>query len=240
MEKQKFMEKQRFYYNKKFLGSKPGRPIRILSEYLSPLESFKKYKVDSTVVFFGSARIQDKDDSQINKFYKKAKDLAFMITKWNLENFEGKRFVVASGAGPGIMEAANQGAYEAQGKTVGLGISLPFEQTNNKWITKGLNFVFHYFFMRKFWFIYMTKGIVVWPGGVGTLDELFEVLTLIQTKKITRNIPIVLFGKDFWDGLINWDRLIENKVISKEDLDLFVVLDTVDEAFEYLKNHMDK
>jgi len=240
MEKQKFMEKQRFYYNKKFLGSKSGRPIRILSEYLSPLESFKKYEINSTVVFFGSARIKNRDDSEINRYYKKARDLAYKITKWNIENFKGKRFVVASGAGPGIMEAANQGAYEAKGKTVGLGISLPFEQTNNKWITKGLNFVFHYFFMRKFWFIYMTKGIVIWPGGVGTLDEFFEILTLIQTRKITRNIPIVLFGKEFWEGLINWDRLIDNKVISKEDLDLFVVLDTVEETFEYLKNNMDK
>ena len=239
MEKQKYMEKQRFYYDKKFLGSKSGRPIRILSEYLSPLESFQKNKVDSTVVFFGSARIENKNDTPINKYYKKAKDLAYIITKWNIDKFDGKKFVITSGAGPGIMEAANQGAYEAKGKTVGLGISLPFEQTNNKWVTKGLNFVFHYFFMRKFWFFYKTKGIVVWPGGVGTLDEFFDIITLIQTKKITRNIPIVLFGKNFWEGLIDWERLVENKVISKSDLDLFVILDSVDETFEYLKNNMD-
>jgi len=237
--KQKFMEKQRLYYDKKFLGSMSGRPIRILSEYLFPLESFNKHQIDSTIVFFGSARIENKNDTPINKYYSKAKNLSYKITKWNLEKFDGKKFVVASGAGPGIMEAANQGAYEAKGKTVGLGISLPFEQTNNKWITKGLNFVFHYFFMRKFWFIYKTKGIVVWPGGVGTLDEFFDIITLIQTKKITRNIPIILFGKDFWDGLIDWDRLIENKVISKSDLDLFVIINSVDEAFEYLKQNMD-
>jgi len=237
--KQKFMEKQRLYYDKKFLGSMSGRPIRILSEYLFPLESFNKHQIDSTIVFFGSARIENKNDTPINKYYRKAKDLSYKITKWNLEKFDGKKFVVASGAGPGIMEAANQGAYEAKGKTVGLGISLPFEQTNNKWITKGLNFVFHYFFMRKFWFIYKTKGIVVWPGGVGTLDEFFDIITLIQTKKITRNIPIILFGKDFWDGLIDWDRLIENKVISKSDLDLFVIINSVEEAFEYLKQNMD-
>ena len=239
MNKQKFMEKQRLYYDKKFLGSMSGRPIRILSEYLFPLESFNKHQIDSTIVFFGSARIENKNDTPINKYYSKAKNLSYKITNWNLEKFDGKKFVVASGAGPGIMEAANQGAYEAKGKTVGLGISLPFEQTNNKWITKGLNFVFHYFFMRKFWFIYKTKGIVVWPGGVGTLDEFFDIITLIQTKKITRNIPIILFGKDFWDGLIDWDRLIENKVISKSDLDLFVIINSVEEAFEYLKQNMD-
>ena len=239
MNKQKFMEKQRLYYDKKFLGSMSGRPIRILSEYLFPLESFNKHQIDSTIVFFGSARIENKNDTPINKYYSKAKNLSYKITKWNLEKFDGKKFVVASGAGPGIMEAANQGAYEAKGKTVGLGISLPFAQTNNKWITKGLNFVFHYFFMRKFWFIYKTKGIVVWPGGVGTLDEFFDIITLIQTKKITRNIPIILFGKDFWDGLIDWDRLIENKVISKSDLDLFVIINSVEEAFEYLKQNMD-
>jgi Predicted Rossmann fold nucleotide-binding protein len=174
-----------------------------------------------------------------NKYYKQAQNLAMKITKWNLEKFsDNNRFIVTSGAGPGIMEAANKGADEAGGKSVGLGISLPFEQTNNKWITKGLNFVFHYFFMRKFWFIYKTKGIVVWPGGFGTLDELFDVLTLIQCEKIKRKIPIILYGSDFWEKLVNWDKMLEYGTISKEDLDLFVIIDDVDEAFAYLTNTM--
>ena len=228
------MEKNRFYNDRKFLGSMSGRPLRILSEYLGPLSGFERNNVKDTVVFFGSARL--KED---NKYYKQAQNLAMKITKWNLEKFSGNnRFIITSGAGPGIMEAANKGADEAGGKSVGLGISLPFEQTNNKWITKGLNFVFHYFFMRKFWFIYKTKGIVVWPGGFGTLDELFDVLTLIQCEKIKRKIPIILYGSDFWEKLVNWDKMLEYGTISKEDLDLFVIIDDVNEAFAYLTNIM--
>ena len=228
------MEKNRFYNDRKFLGSMSGRPLRILSEYLGPLSDFERNNVKDTVVFFGSARL--KED---NKYYKQAQNLAMKITKWNLEKFsDNNRFIITSGAGPGIIEAANKGADEAGGKSVGLGISLPFEQTNNKWITKGLNFVFHYFFMRKFWFIYKTKGIVVWPGGFGTLDELFDVLTLIQCEKIKRKIPIILYGSDFWEKLVNWDKMLEYGTISKEDLDLFVIIDDVDEAFAYLTNTM--
>ena len=196
------MDKDRFYYDKKFLGGMGGRPLRILCEYLGPLNSLQKNNIRDTIVFFGSARLMDG-----NEYYQKARELSFKLTKWNLANFKDEnRYVVTSGAGPGIMEAANRGAKEAGGKTVGLGISLPFEQTNNKFITKGLNFVYHYFFMRKFWFIYKTKGIVVWPGGLGTLDELFDILTLLQCKKITRKIPIVLFGKNFWNGLVDWKK----------------------------------
>ena len=235
------MKKSRFYYDKKFLGAKAGRPLRILSEYLAPLSAIERNNVKDTIVFFGSARIQDKEDTAINKYYQKAKELSYKLTKWNMNKYKkANRFVITSGAGPGIMTAANQGAAEAGGKTIGLGISLPFEATNNKWITKGLNFVFHYFFMRKFWFIYLTKGIVVWPGGFGTLDEFFDVLTLLETRKISRKIPIVLFGKNFWDGLIDWEKLISNKLISKSDLGLFVILDTVDETFDYLVKNMEK
>ena len=230
------MDKNRFYYSERFLGSMGGRPIRILSEYLGPLSTLQRNNIKDTIVFFGSARTKPKSE-----YYQKAKELSFKLTKWNKKNFKDEhRYVITSGAGPGIMEAANKGAKEAGGKSIGLGISLPFEQTNNKWITKGLNFVFHYFFMRKFWFIYKTKGIVVWPGGFGTLDELFDVLTLLQCKKITRKIPIVLFGSKFWNGLIDWERMIENNTISRKDLNLFVTLDSVDDAFDYLVKNMQR
>ena len=213
-----------------------GRPLRILSEYLGPLSTLKRNNIRDTIVFFGSSRFMPKSD-----YYNQAKELAFKFTKWNMKIFKGEhRFVITTGAGPGIMEAANKGANEAGGKSIGLGISLPFEPTNNKWITKGLSFVFHYFFMRKFWFIYKTKGIVIFPGGFGTLDELFDVLTLLQCKKIARKIPIVLFGNKFWNGLINWERMISNNVISRSDLDLFVILDSVDDTFDYLVNNMQK
>ena len=235
------MSKDRFYNDEKNLGSMSGRPLRIMSEYLGPLSTIQRNKIKDTIVFLGSAHVNNKQDGTMNKYYQKARDLSFMLTKWNRKNYKDEhRFIITSGAGPGIMQAANQGAKEAGGKSIGLGISLPFEQTNNKFITKGLNFIFHYFFMRKFWFIYLTKGIVVWPGGFGTLDEFFDVMTLLQCKKITRKIPIVLFGSEFWDGLINWERMIENKVISRSDLDLFVILDSVDETFEYLTKNMQK
>ena len=230
------MDKDRFYYDEKFLGGMGGRPLRILSEYLGPLNALQKNNIRDTIVFFGSARLIDG-----NEYYQKARELSFKLTKWNLANFKDEnRYVVTSGAGPGIMEAANRGAKEAGGKTVGLGISLPFEQTNNKFITKGLNFVYHYFFMRKFWFIYKTKGIVVWPGGLGTLDELFDILTLLQCKKITRKIPIVLFGKNFWNGLVDWKKMINQGTISEEDLNLFITLDSVDETYDYLIDNMQK
>ena len=186
------MNKNRFYNDKKFLGSMHGRPLRILSEYLGPLSSLQKNKITDTIVFFGSARMISKSD-----YYKKARDLAYKLTKWNMKTFKDDlRFVITTGGGPGIMEAANKGAKEA--------------------------------------------GIVVCPGGVGTLDELFDVLTLLQSKKITRKIPIVLFGTKYWDGLIDWDRMISNNVISSSDLKLFMILDSVDETFDYLIKNMQK
>ena len=230
------MNKDRFYYDEKFLGSMSGRPLRILSEYLGPLSTLQRNKIRDTIVFFGSARLKEQ-----NEYYQKTRDLAFRLTKWSMGKYKDEhRYVITSGGGPGIMEAANRGASDAGGKSVGLGISLPFEETNNKWITKRLNFVFHYFFMRKFWFIYKTKGIVYMPGGFGTLDELFDILTMLQTNKISRKIPIVLFGSEYWNGLINWDRMIENKTISRSALKLFVTLDSADDTFDYLVKNMQK
>ena len=230
------MNKDRFYYDEKFLGSMSGRPLRILSEYLGPLSTLQRNNIRDTIVFFGSARLKEQ-----NEYYQKTRDLAFRLTKWSMGKYKDEhRYVITSGGGPGIMEAANRGASEAGGKSVGLGISLPFEETNNKWITKRLNFVFHYFFMRKFWFIYKTKGIVYMPGGFGTLDELFDILTMLQTNKISRKIPIILFGSKYWNGLINWDRMIENKTISRSALKLFVTLDSADDTFDYLVKNMQK
>ena len=230
------MNKDRFYYDEKFLGSMSGRPLRILSEYLGPLSTLQRNNIRDTIVFFGSARLKEQ-----NEYYQKTRDLAFRLTKWSMGKYKNEhRYVITSGGGPGIMEAANKGAKEAGGESIGLGISLPFEETNNKWISKRLNFVFHYFFMRKFWFIYKTKGIVYMPGGFGTLDELFDILTMLQTNKITRKIPIVLFGSAYWNGLINWDRMIENKTISRSALNLFVILDSVDDVFDYLVQNMQK
>ena len=230
------MEKDRFYYDENFLGSMSGRPLRILSEYLGPLSTLQRSKIRDTIVFFGSARLKEQ-----NEYCQKTRDLAFRLTKWSMEKYKDEhRYVITSGGGPGIMEAANKGAKNAGGKSIGLGISLPFEETNNKWITKRLNFVFHYFFMRKFWFIYKTKGIVYMPGGFGTLDELFDILTMLQTNKISRKIPIILFGSKYWNGLINWDRMIENKTISRSALKLFVTLDSVDDALDYLTKNMQK
>ena len=168
-------------------------------------------------------------------YYECARELSYRMTKWSKKlKYKKKRFIVTSGGGGGIMEAANRGAVEAKGLAVGLSISLPFEKTGNPWISDDLEFNFHYFFMRKFWFLYLAKAMVVWPGGVGTLDEVMEALTLIQTKKLRKQIPIVLFDRKFWEKVVNWDFLVEKGVIARADLDLFKICDTVDEAYKYL------
>lgn len=168
-------------------------------------------------------------------YYDQAAQLSEELTRWSMRLPDKKRrFLVCSGGGPGIMEAANHGAKRIGGASVGLGISLPFEQSLNPYITHDLQFEFHYFFIRKYWFIYLAKALVVFPGGFGTMDELFETLTLIQTRKVQKKMPIVLYGADFWNNLINFDAFLEWGVISKSDLELFRVMDTVEEARDWI------
>lgn len=227
------------YKNLKFLESRNGRAIRILSEYLQPLSHFRNERIQDTVVFFGSARIQE--TGHLSRFYHEARELAKLVTKWSdgLERSK-RRFVVTSGGGPGIMEAANRGAHDAGGKTIGLNIGLPFEQRPNPYITPDLCFEFHYFFMRKFWFAYMAKGLVVFPGGFGTLDELMEILTLTQTRKLEKKIVAVLYGREFWNEILNFDALVKYGLISPDDLNLFEFADTPQEAFEILRDGLTK
>jgi uncharacterized protein (TIGR00730 family) len=175
------------------------------------------------------------------RYYEDARRLAFLLTQWSVQiPARRHRFVVTTGGGPGIMEAANLGAKEAGGKTIGLNINLPFEQNPNQHITPALNFEFHYFFMRKFWFVYPAKALVVFPGGFGTMDELFEVLTLIQTKKPRKKMPVVLFGSEFWDEVINFDALVRWGVVNDAELEIFYKTDSVDDAFEYLTGKLEK
>ncbi len=171
------------------------------------------------------------------RYYEDARRLSGLLTKWAKKiPTRGHRFVVTSGGGPGIMEAANRGAYEAGGKTIGLNIRLPFEQAPNPYITPSLNFEFHYFFMRKLWFAYLAKALVVFPGGFGTLDEMFEILTLAQTQKLAKKITVVIYGQDYWKKVINLDALVDAGTISPDDLKLFQFADTPDQAFEILRN----
>ena len=174
-----------------------------------------------------------------SRYYEDARALARMLTEWSTSlDTEHHRFVVTSGGGPGIMEAANRGATDAGGKTVGLNIRLPFEQGANRYITEGLHFEFHYFFMRKFWFAYLAKALVVFPGGFGTLDEMFEILTLMQTEKLAKQIQIILYGSEYWDRILNFEPMAEWGAIAAGDVDLITRADTPDEAFTLLKAHL--
>ncbi len=176
-----------------------------------------------------------------SRYYEEARELAKLLTEWSLAlGSSTHRFVVTSGGGPGIMEAANRGAQEAGGKTIGLNIKLPFEQGPNPYITDGLHFEFHYFFMRKFWFAYLAKALVIFPGGFGTLDEMFEILTLMQTEKLAKQIQIVLYGAEYWNRIMDLEPMLEWGAISKPDLDLLQHADTPQQAFEVLKAHLVK
>jgi len=257
------------YLDPKFLESIEARPVRILAEYLEPLRRFKEQRIQDTVVFFGSARVDsqaraeqalrtlrargvgdaaDQYQAELNRtrkavqwarYYEEARELARLLTAWSLTlQSENHRFVVTSGGGPGIMEAANRGAHEAGGKTIGLNIRLPYEQGANKYITDGLHFEFHYFFMRKFWFAYLSTAMVIFPGGFGTCDELFEILTLAQTDKISKKVAVILYGSEYWDPILNLGPMAEWGAIAEQDLTLLNRADTPSEAFECLRKHL--
>ncbi len=248
------------YNDEKFLNSPAARLLRIMAEYMEPQYRFRKENVKDTIVFYGSARLLPKSeankrlttlkkfkkpnkqhidnamvDLEMSRYYEDTVNLSYMLTEWSMKQEPGNRFVVCSGGGPGIMAASNRGAKKAGGKSIGLNISLPFEQTPNQYITPALNFEFHYFFMRKFWFAYLAKALVIMPGGFGTLDELFELLTLMQTKKIRKNMPVVVYDKKFWNNIINLEELANKRLIDKDDLKLFRIAESVEEAFDYLK-----
>src|ERR1700758_145444 len=254
------------YQNEPFLNSPDGRILRILSEYSEPLSRFRREQIQDTVVFFGSARFHSRSDAEarlaelraassldpaelkraqaaldMSRYYEDARKLASMLTEWSIQiPARRRRFVVTTGGGPGIMEAANRGAKEAGGKTIGLNINLPFEQFPNPYITPSLNFEFHYFFMRKFWFAYLAKALVIFPGGFGTFDELFEILTLAQTDKLAKKILVVIYGREYWKNLINFQAMIDAGTISAKDLDLFKIVDSPEEGFEVLRDGLTK
>ena len=253
------------YENPDFLNSPDGRVLRIMSEYVEPLARFRREQIQDTVVFFGSARFHSlegaqqgmgelrsspADESQkklalsrleMARYYEDARRMAFLLSDWASHiPARRRRFVVTTGGGPGIMEAANRGAREAGAKTIGLNIRLPFEQYPNPYITPSLNLEFHYFFMRKFWFAYLAKALVIFPGGFGTLDELFEILTLAQTQKLAKKILVVIYGREFWDKLINFQTMIDAAAISPKDLELFKIVDSPEEGFEYLREGLIK
>ena len=254
------------YQNEPFLNSPDGRILRILSEYMEPLARFRREQIQDTVVFFGSARFHSRDDAHstlhklegnggslspeqaaakkralasvdMARYYEDARRMAYLLTQWSIQiPAKRHRFVVTTGGGPGIMEAANRGAQEAGGKSVGLNINLPFEQSANSYITPSLNFEFHYFFMRKFWFAYLAKALVIFPGGFGTVDELFEILTLAQTQKLAKKILVVIYGSEYWNRVINFQAMADAGAISPEDVDLFRIVDSPEEGFEFLRD----
>jgi hypothetical protein len=256
------------YMDREFLESDEARPLRILAEYLEPLRRLKEQNIQDTVVFFGSARVHSRSDAtrahdrlrkrstkrtaaqvellkrskkavEWSRYYEDARELANQLSKWSLSLESPRhRFVVTSGGGPGIMEAANRGAHEAGGKSIGFNIRLPFEQGANRYITSGLHFEFHYFFMRKFWFAYLAKALVIFPGGFGTIDEMFEILTLAQTQKLSKQLGVFLYGREYWEAILDLKPMEEWGAINPADLDLLKWVDTPEEAFAQLRAHL--
>ena len=222
------------YKDPEFLEGEEARPLRILAEYLQPLDAFRQHRVHDTIVFFGSARLSA--EGPMARYYDAARELAGLVTRWSLAlKSQAHRFLVCTGGGGGIMEAANRGATEAGGRTIGLNIGLPHEQRPNAYITPGLCFQFHYFFMRKLWFTHLARALVVFPGGFGTLDELFEILTLSQTRKLDRRVPVLLYGAEYWNDLINFKALVRDGMIEQEDLNLLHFVETPAGALELLQ-----
>src|SRR6202521_4618562 len=251
------------YENEPFLNSPDGRILRILAEYSEPVARFRREQIQDTVVFFGSARFHGLSTAQkalaelertgsvadpdtrkrakaaldMARYYEDARRMAFLLTQWSIQiPAKRHRFVVTTGGGPGIMEAANLGAQEAGGKSIGLNINLPFEQNPNSYITPALNFEFHYFFMRKFWFAYLAKALVIFPGGFGTIDELFEILTLAQTDKLAKKILVVIYGSEYWHRIMNFQAFVDAGTVSPQDLNLFKFVDSPEDAFTFLRD----
>lgn len=266
----KYNKNNKAYENLEFINSTDGRTIRLLAEYLEPQARFKKHKIMDTIVFFGSARLMSKREAQtalnkiqtanpksipnfgktlrnaqtayeMSRYYEDAVELSRRLTEWSMNlATSANRFIICTGGGPGIMEAANKGAKKAGGYSIGLNISIPFEQFVNKYVTKDLSFEFHYFFMRKFWFAYLSKALIVFPGGFGTMDELFEILTLVQTEKIKKRLALVIYDEKYWKSIINFDNLIYEGVISESDMKLFHFCNNVNDAFNLVTNHLEK
>ena len=246
------------YKNLSFLNSAAARTIRILCEYEEPRQRFTDQKVRDTIVLFGSARTLSRTQAEAqmdtargtgraeeileaerklvqSEYYEAARELSRRMTAWSMERGGERDYLICTGGGPGIMEAGNRGASEVPGgRSVGLGISLPFEEDVNEYVPDELAFEFHYFFTRKYWFMYLAKALVVFPGGFGTLDEFAELLTLVQTQKIKKRVPIVLYGSEYWGGILNLEKMVEWGTISVGDLDLFHYSDTVEDAVDFL------
>lgn len=253
------------YRDGRFMESHDARTLRISAEYLEPQARLKKAGVQNTIVFFGSARILPHDvahsrlDSlekgvpqvssrdmeaarmavKMSRYYEEARELARLITEWSLSLKRGNHFlVVCSGGGPGIMEAANRGAAEAGGLSIGLNIKLPFEQKPNPYVSPSLNFLFKYFFMRKLWFAHPSRALVVFPGGYGTLDEMWEFFTLMQTRKLGHQAFILVYGSDYWKKLINFQHMVDTGTIGAEDLRLLHFVDSPEEALTIIKRKL--
>jgi uncharacterized protein (TIGR00730 family) len=259
------------YRDPLFMESLPARPVRIITEYIDPLERLRREKVGDTIVMFGSARIEPRDRAlahlhklrkekrrhatleyraslrdaksalEMSRYYEEARELARRITSWAMSlGDHPRRFVICSGGGPGIMEAANRGASEAGGKSIGLSIELPHEQRPNDYISPELSFMFHYFFMRKLWFAQLAKALIVFPGGFGTMDELWEMLTLSQTGKLGRQNLILIYGRKYWDRVLDFKHMLRCGTINKHEYGLLQFADTVDQAFARVRDDLER